>query len=303
MRSTSLHRLNADVGLPKWKRGLWLLVNWLNNAFFPRRKSSHLEARPFSIKLSEEQWSKISIKSSPSRAFSDLFWMHLPWDNIQSELGEIHMLDAGCGSGDYGVKLQEFSEGRIESYTGLDEYAHPDWPEKLRENKYIKLFQADSRKLADQIPMDTNIFISQSAIEHFEDDLSYFRHIRDFIDRKKRNVLQIHLFPSSVCLKLFRLHGVRQYTPRTVSIITNLFRSNSSAILYELGDKNSNALHWEYITVPIYIDKTGDWRESRTEAYQVALRRVIKQDMISATISQPAFYALISHSNGKSKLF
>lgn len=303
MKSSSLHRLNADVGLPKWKRGLWFLFNWLNNALFPRAKSRGLEIRPFSSELGDEQWDKIEKKSSPSRALSDLFWMQLPWKAIESELGDVHIVDTGCGSGGYGVKLQEFSHGRIASYTGLDEYPHPDWARKMQEYPYLELLQADSKSLRKHIPAKTNLFVSQSAIEHFEEDLGYFRQIRNFIKRSEKNVLQIHLFPSSVCLKLFRQHGVRQYTPRTVSMIVDLFRSNSYAILYALGDTNCNALHWEYITKPIYLEKTGDWRESRTEAYRRALRLALSQDLQQGRIRQPAFYALLIHSNSTRRLF
>ena len=99
MRSSSLHRLNADVGLGKWKRRIWYALNWLNNAFLPNLASSKLEISRFAPRLSEAEWESLPAKQSPSRALSDLFWMKLPWGRMQAELGELHMLMQAAARG------------------------------------------------------------------------------------------------------------------------------------------------------------------------------------------------------------
>ncbi len=290
MKSSSIHRLNADTGLSKWGRRLWYFLNWLNTSLFPNWKEPRLSVKKFVPELSEAAWAQIHPKSSPSRALSDLLWMQLPWPRIQAELGEIHILDTGCGSGRYGIELQKYSGDRIASYTGLDDHPHAEWPNVMKQHPFIRLLPADSAQFANLIPQDTNLFISQSAIEHFPDDLTYFRQLRDFIDAHSRPTLQIHLFPSAACLRLYRLHGVRQYTPRTVSMIARLF-PDSSCTLFELGGSACNALHWNYITRPILANGEADRRETETEAYARELRAAIEQD--APNRADPSFYALV----------
>ena len=113
-----------------------------------------------------------------------------------------------------------------------------------------------SNDLVEHIPKDTNLFISQSAIEHFDDDLIYFRNIKSHIDKYKNNTIQIHLFPSAACIKKYLWHGIRQYTPRTISKITDIFDDDKTySVLYKLGGENCNKLHLDYITKPIYLKK------------------------------------------------
>ncbi|MQC26078.1 MAG: class I SAM-dependent methyltransferase [Chloroflexi bacterium] len=301
--STSLHRLNGDNGLDKYRRPLWYAINRINNSWLPNQKNENLELRNFKPDMGEKNWARLDPKSSPSRAFSDLFWMQLPWEKIQSSLGEIHIMDAGCGSGRYGLKLKSYSCGRIRSYFGFDEYPHKDWKSLQQKESFIRLIQADSRSFIDNIPPKTNFFISQSAIEHFQEDLTFFKQIQDFISDHQVNTLQVHIFPSAACLKLYRLHGVRQYTPRTISKISTLFQKNSYSILFGLGGAASNALHWEYITKPLYLDQIGDWRESKSETYAAKLRQVLNEDASQAELIEPSFYALVVHSNYKERLF
>jgi SAM-dependent methyltransferase len=290
VKSSSVHRYNADHGLSKWGKRLWYSLNLLNNSFFPNLKSPKLQVKKFVPVLDDKAWQQVMPKSSPSRALSDLFWMQLPWEHIARQLGEIHVLDTGCGSGRYGLALQEYSGSRITSYAGLDENAHADWPEIMRDHSFMHLRAADSADFSAKIPDETNLFISQSAIEHFPEDLSYFRQIRDFISASTRPVMQIHLFPSAACLPLYRYHGVRQYTRRTVSTISSLF-AHAKATLFELGGSNSNQLHWEFITRPVLLESGADRRNTETDVYKRELRRALNADNESND-RKPSFYAL-----------
>jgi hypothetical protein len=294
VKSSSIHHLNADRGQSKWGRRFWYSINWLNNSLLPNWKEQRLTIKKFIPQLSAGAWKRIHPKSSPSRALSDLFWMQLPWARMQEEMGEIHIVDTGCGSGRYGIELQHDSGGHIASYAGLDELPHADWPDVMKEYPFIKLQQADSAQFASFIPADTNLFISQSAIEHFPEDLTYFRQLRDFNAEHPRPIVQIHLFPSAACLRLYRFHGVRQYTPRTVSAITRLF-PDSLCTLFELGGAACNALHWNYITKPILFEGGRDRRDTETAAYIKELHSAMDADAHNK--GGPSFYAFIIQSH------
>jgi hypothetical protein len=233
--STSVHKINADHDLGLIGKVLFLIANLANNSLFPNAVDEFLNVRDFSPEISQEDWNKLPVKSSPIRKLSDLFWLKLPWDLVESEVGGINMVDIGCGSGNYGVIFLSFSNGRISKYTGLDTKFNQNW-KVLEERSGIFTFKkANSASILSHIPEDTNVIISQSAVEHFDEDLSFFLQVRDFILRNTNNTIQIHLLPSSECLKLYLFHGVRQYTPRTVSKIARIFSSFSYCVLFRLG--------------------------------------------------------------------
>lgn len=301
MNSTSVHCLNADDRLNKVNRLLWFILNYLNNNFFSNAKDPALITRDFIADISEANWSQTDIKSSPSRKLSDLFWLQLPWGLIRSELGEINIFDTGCGSGNYGVKLQSYSKNIIASYTGVDISQHDNWSVLAERYPNFAFHKLDSANISDYLPDGTNLFISQSSIEHFKNDLTYFKHIREFVKRTSKSVMQIHLFPSRACLKLNWLHGVRQYTPRTISFITRLFQDFSYSTLYGMGGSECNRLHWEMITKPWFFHKIGDLRDTRTQEYDQRLRQAIAVD--NEKHGEPNFYALLIHSHWQNAVF
>jgi hypothetical protein len=296
MRSSSIHQLNADHHFGKWFRRFWYFLNWLNNGIFPNFRSSSLLIKQFQPKFSKAEWESLPPKQSPSRAYSDLFWMKLPWKSIQSRLENIHVLDSGSGAGNYAPRLIEYSNSRIGTYKGVDVFDSSNWKKLESLHSNVEFAKLNSKKILSEIPAQTNLFISQSAIEHFEEDLTFFRGIRTFVQANQRPTIQIHLFPSSICLKLYRGHGVRQYTPRTVSKIHALFEEFSSSELYKLGGARSNQLHWDFITKPIFLDKSNDRRESESPRYMQKLKQVIDSESISGDMDQPSFYALVIQS-------
>jgi SAM-dependent methyltransferase len=300
-KSTSIHKINADKDLNLLCQKLWLLCNLANN-YYRAKYRKGFDIKRFSPQLKKSDWEKIYLTSSPSRALSDLFWQKIEWQLIRSELGKIHIFDTGCGSGNYALRLQDFSENSISSYCGIDPEPREIWAELTSKHNFITLKKFNSNQLLPLVPQETNLFITQSAVEHFENDLSFFEQINHFIKESSNNVIQIHLFPSAACLKLYPLHGVRQYTHRTISKIASVFNSvNSYAILFELGGKNSYRLHYQFITKPLTKENI-DWRDTKTEAYRVALIKAINQD-IATSSNLPVFYALVIHSNYKEKIF
>jgi hypothetical protein len=293
-RSTSLHRLSADRGLPAPQAVLYVLLNWLNNRFPDAHVDPALEGRSFVVANLDAHWTRLHPTSSPSRKLSDLFWMTLPWAAMREELGEIHGLDTGCGSGNYGLRLLEWSGGALSSYTGTDLTQQPNWKVLAQQHAAMRFVAVGAADIGSAIPPGTNFFMSQSAVEHIVGDLGYFEQIRDYARRAPHPVIQIHLFPSSACLRLYRLHGVRQYTPRTVSKISRLFSAFSYSVLFGLGGAACNALHHEFIT-------RADRRDRETDLYERRSLAAIERDMQTPQ-SRPAFYALWIHSNWKRRL-
>lgn len=300
--SSSLRNFNADRKLTKPQSALWLLMNWAENCWMPNRIfDDNLIIQKFKCAISNDDWGRLQAKSSPSRKLCELFWIKFPWTKTKSELGEIKILDVGCGDGNLGARLQSYSNNSVASYAGVDINRHKTWDVLMKEHKNFVFRQICCSKISDCIPSDANFILTQSALEHFEGDLTFFEQIRNFILDGSKNVIQVHMLPSSVCLKLYPLHGVRQYTRRKISKITSIFRDFSYSVLYELGGKYCNRLHWEFITKPWNLKKV-DLREIKTSEYTRESGRAIQEDM-SHPSGTPTFYALIIHSNWDNKLF
>lgn len=268
-KSTSVHNLNAEKGLNRFQKVFYLLLNWANNLFPDTNVDNSLVIRDFACEDLRKHWTQLDATSSPSRKLSDLFWMELPWGKLRQELNEINILDAGCGSGNYGSKLVDWSNNCIASYAGIDVYKNDNWT-KLKNYSNFAFHQSNASDILHYIPYGTNFFMSQSAIEHFDEDLLYFKRIRDYILSYQRSIIQVHLFPSASCLRLYRFHGVRQYTPRTVSMIARLFKNFSYAVLFRLGGEECNDLHYEFITKPL-VQGIGDLRDLKTQEYDKRL--------------------------------
>lgn len=248
-----------------------------------------------------ERWSELPRLASPSRTLCDLFWSTLPWPMIRAELGRIQILDVGCGRGHYGPRLLSAANGNIVSYTGTDAEARDSWPALTAADSRVRFYPSRAEDFRETIPDGTTMFISQSAIEHFDGDLSFFRQVRDYVSASPGPVLQIHLAPSQACLKLYALHGVRQYTPRTLSRITRLFSGDSLSTLFRLGGRACNQLHFSFITKPLLL-RGQDRRHLEPAAYEQQLFDAVSDDMQHPSPS-PAFWALVILSRGHAALF
>jgi SAM-dependent methyltransferase len=232
--------------------------------------------------------------NTPARILSDLFWRQLDWDIIKAELGQINILDVGAGGGGYALKLSEYS-GEINSYFGVDFFENEGWMDLMQKYDFITMKQASSDDVFEIIPSSTNFIMSQSAIEHFENDLTFFRNIKQFIDKSNGSMLQVHLFPSPACLKTYLLHGVRQYGFGAISKILKIFDTNNThATLYSLGGDNCNNLHFNFITKP-HVLRRKELRKEKPQEYAELLTKAINNDNFRITNS--TFYALVIYSN------
>ncbi|MFZ3020486.1 MAG: hypothetical protein WA051_03180 [Minisyncoccia bacterium] len=296
MRSTSIHSLNADQGLSPFLKIVYLLLNWINNLFPYSNLDRRIEFKDFTVSDLENKWSKTHRNSSASRKFSDLFWMSLPWDKISNQLGGINIFDTGCGSGNYGLRINEASGGRVKTYTGVDAKEKPNWKEIQSKNLNFKLIQSRSSDISKLIPDNVSLFITQTAIEHFDSDISFFEQIKNYIDKSNRPILQVHIFPASATLPLYLFHGIRQYNPRNISKITKIFDKNHKFLLYGLGGDKSKKMHFRYFTWPVLITRKFNKPTFDEEEYDRELFSAVRHDLENQSKS-PLFWALIIESN------
>jgi len=301
-KSSSIHSLNADKNLNFFQKPVYLFLNWVNNLFPYCRLDKRIVIGPWQTRGWEEEWDKTYPSSSIARKTSDLFWRMLPWGKIVEELGEIHVFDTGCGHGNYSTRIQDGSGGLIKSYVGIDAKRRPNWAVLEENHLNFKFIESNSNDISALIPPKTNLFVTQSAIEHFDNDLLFFEQIKKYVEKSDRPIIQIHLFPASSTLPLYLFHGIRQYTPRNISKITRIFNGSSHFYLFGLGGKRGKKLHWKYFTWPVlilrkYLKPTFD-----VEEYGPELKNAFEHDLKQPTKS-PIFWALVIHSNPQKKIW
>jgi len=292
--------LNGDGSLSLFDRVAYLALNWFNNRAPYASLDPALSIADFELPA-PAPLGQLPGLPSPSRAMCDLFWMRLPWDAIEREVGPLRILDLGCGSGRYGTSLQTWSGGRVARYLGVDRDIHTDWTRLAAEHAYLEFRRGDVETVGPHIPSDTNIIISQSTLEHVRDDVRVCEQTHAYAQRYGRPMLHIHLVPSQACLWTYLWHGYRQYTPRTLSERTRLF-ADSAKLLVRLGGAASNRLHFRFITWPLLIRRGADRRSASPQEYLTELQRAVDIDMKQPQPS-PAFYAVVVHSHARAPLF
>jgi len=292
-KSTSLHVLNNDNGLSRINKIRWFAYNIINNSFPKIKSDPDLSQEIFQV--SDFNLS-LETTSSPSRRLCDIFWHSIPWASIAKALNDsVKVLEVGCGSGIYGNLINNYLNGRLKNYIGIDIKKNPKWG-KFNNVKKFKFVVGNANSVS-KLLTNSNLVITQSALEHFNEDITFFRQIVNYNKKMKKPMIQIHLMPSGPCLYTFLWHGVRQYTPRTISKITKLFDHNTKKYLYCLGNKSLNKLHQKYITIPRLLKK-DDQRYLRKDQYNKDLSdEIIKYVNNDKQTNHPSFYALVLQSN------
>lgn len=302
MKSTSIHNLNADKGLNIFEKFAYLFLNWVNNLLPYSNVDKRIEIRHYNDLKWKDELKNTYETSSVGRRLSDLFWRTLPWDKIQEELGEIHVFDTGCGQGNYSTRLLDASGGRLATYTGIDAKRRPNWDELEKKHPNFHFIESSSSDISALIPPGTNLFITQSAIEHFDEDLRFFEQINEYIKKANKPVIQIHNFPARATLPLYLFHGLRQYTPRNISKITRIFTGSLKFYLFGLGGKAGKWLQFKYFTWPLLILRgQATWSEDIPK-YNAEVIEAIEKDTKYPSRS-PIFWVLVIQSNLKSELY
>ncbi|MBX4199205.1 class I SAM-dependent methyltransferase [Candidatus Parcubacteria bacterium] len=301
-KSTSIHSLNADRGLNPLVKLAYLFLNWANNLFPYARVDKRIDIRSFGGEEWKEHLGSTFEASSVGRRLSDLFWRTLPWEEIKEELGEIHIFDTGCGQGNYATRLLDASGGRVDSYTGVDAKRRENWSKLKAEHKNFSFIQSTSSDILPLTPKKANMFVTQSAIEHFDEDVAFFEQIRSFVASTDKPVIQIHNFPAKAILPLYLFHGVRQYTPRNISKITRLFGDDTKFYLYGLGGEAGKKVQWKHFTWPLLLKRGKATFDKDLKKYNAEVVSSIEQD-VKQPSSSPIFWVLIIHSHPKKAIW
>ena len=188
MSTTSIHGLNGDRPLGRAGQLKYFLYNWLNNRHPDRDLDPRMELRPFALAPDRLRAAALTRGASPSRKLCDLFWATLPWQAVAEELGGIRAVDVGCGSGRYAALLKEWSGDRVASYTGIDVTPRDDWRQLESSDSTMRFVAASAADFHLVAPADCNLIVSQSAIEHIDEDLTFFERVRDVIDAHRNPV-------------------------------------------------------------------------------------------------------------------
>jgi len=277
---------------------IWIALNLFQNYFLTSPRKLLFKCSDFFPNddyVADELSADCSV--SPSRFLSNIFWRQLDWRLIKDTMGEINVLDVGSGKGDYGLKLDQLSGG-LSSYMGLDIESHDDWALLKSKKNNFDFVLANSENISDHIDKKVNFIVSQSSVEHFKNDLTFFSQLKKHTDSKDKMVLQVHMLPTKYCLRSYLWHGYRQYTLRMINNIAKIFENseNVDIRLYNLGGKALNDLHWQWITRPRLL-RRADRRKIDPIGYMNLLKKMSLETYKRGYFSRPSFYALVIITN------
>jgi hypothetical protein len=294
--STSKYNLNADFGLSYFSMVKWMVFNYLNNRNGDKLIDTRVNIKKFKV-INFDNWNQVDLMASPSRRLCDFFWMDLNWNQIISDLGApISAVEIGCGTGVYGSLIEKLIGYDLNFYRGIDINEHKDWPELMKNPKF-QFFQGNAASVESDL-IGANFIFTQSGLEHFEEDLSFFTNVANYVENLKHPIIQIHLVPSRACISTYPWHGFRQYTNASISKVTQLFSNNSEFEWISLGGEFCNRIHRKFITIPIYT-KRGDLRKKLNKQYNEQLKEAILLDNESKNENISTFSALVIRSNFK----
>jgi hypothetical protein len=233
---------------------------------------------------------------SPSRRLSNMYWNTLNWDSLAAQLGgKVKVFDVACGAGQYGLRYRDYLGESFDGYTGLDIYKHADFPPAFTH------INDKAENIRDYID-DHNLIVSQSALEHIEDDVGVL--VSSVIAQKAlgKPFLQIHLLPASSCLFLYLWHGWRQYSIKNLSAIserlTDLGGVNTQIV--PLGGWNVFFSHFFNITIPSLLcrllrkQQVYSW-DIKGSAAAFYIANAVMKDRFSIS-KVPSFWAFIIYS-------
>jgi len=292
-------KINADTDKRVFSRLLWLIDCFLDNVNPVLPKNSDIKVVPFSRTDNMYELDD-SCLHTPSRVLSNMFWSNLNWKYFRDAFGgELSVLDIGCGSGKYSEIFSQFSEKSISKYKGIDIYEHKDWNEKYKREGFE--FLIGSVDDINEIYNGEDLVLSQSVLEHVENDKKLIDSISQISEKNNKRIIQIHLVPSSPCLYKYLWHGFRQYTPRKIDALLRHVGS-AEKFLVPLGGKHCNAVHFKWITLPEIVSRVTRLSlknmESASEEYKEEREKAIILDANQKlNINKASFFAIVIDHN------
>ena len=287
--SSSSHTFNADFPMRRYDKINYFITNFVSNIHTKFRLSrlNVIKFQPTQEAVADH-FKLLDGLISPSRIICNIFWEQLDWDLIRNQLGgELRVMEVGCGTGRYGTKLRKIAQ--IDSYKGIDIQSSEEWYANPLENFE---FEVGSYENFLTLTSGENLIITQSAIEHFEQDIYFFDLIKKYAESSEHPVISIHLFPSPACLFTMLLHGIRQYHRRSIAKLVKSSRESQCRNLYALGGIRSNFVHFIELTLrSLILRKSLATKDLKPYLFKVA--SALTRDSQTPSIFSPSFYALI----------
>lgn len=293
--SSSYHSFNMDRPRSAAEIRRWMRINRLLNAWDTRRGPAWIPVRHFRPEWNAALWASSQPGLSPHRYWCNWFWTALPWPALRRHLGGLDVLDLGCGSGAY-AGYWDACSGGLDRYTGVDFTARDAWT--AGNAAPGRTFHAsDIIRHIESHPLSARLLLSQSALEHFPQDTRLMRLLLDRVRAAGTPCVQIHLVPSAACLELYREHGVRQYTPRSIERMLAGYRpAGARCRVVGLGGEASNRVQHDWLTAPVQAGGR-DRRLSEPEAYQAALEEALRTDLARPP-DNPNCWAVVIETGG-----
>jgi hypothetical protein len=289
MRSNILKNISGDKKLNFFKYIYWLILAYLNIKI--ERYKINNEIKIINFKPKKKLNLLTNLKSTPSRYWCDLFWQELPFKLLFNK--GFKALEVGCGSGIYG-KFLEKKDG-FKNYVGID--INKKWK---FQNKNLKFF-LDSYKNVYKYLDKVNFLFTQSALEHFDEDLDFHIKVNQYLKniKTKKKLLHLHLVPSEQCLITYMSHGYRHFSLRSISKIFSYYsKKNNKFFLFKLGSVNSNKLHLKSIVLPkfstLFTSRYNDFD------YYKKLNDAVLKDIKVKENKKPSFYGIMILTNYQS---
>jgi len=234
---------------------------------------------------------------TPARILCDGFWSSINFENLKLQLNSnLNFFDIGCGSGLYGKFLKDITGKFFDNYTGLDIYKHRDYPLEFNH------INTKAENVYNHIDKKTNFVISQSSLEHIEQDTLVLEEITKKLIENNTPFIQIHMVPASMCLWLYLWHGYRQYSKKNLSNISDQLKKkfDVNSFITPIGGRLSFWTHLRYVTLPVYIrkilmkDKLYKWYNQNNIEKKIT-ENITKE--LECKHESPIFWAFVITSN------
>lgn len=242
------------------------------------------------------------VLMTPSRILSNLFWQNLPSEVISNELKRLALLDCGCGKGIY-FPIIDDSLGGVESYTGVDIKARASWSD-FQKDPRVNFVRRGAEEIDRSLLEGKTLIVSQSALEHFPSDLTFFQNVADALRSRDYPTLQIHLLPTGTMWRQYGPHGFRGYVPANLKTILDMFKDFSRSHVFTLGGKHCLDVHYRYVHDTLNPEMP-DRRRTHRDEYARATKAAMEADMASDQIDimDACFLALVIHSHPQREIF
>ena len=126
-------------------------------------------------------------------------------------------------------------------------YRNADFPKKH------KLILSDANRAHEYLSPLNNFVVSQSALEHIENDTDALISVTKKLRLSSKNFIQVHMVPAPASLPLYLWHGWRQYSLRNLSKLSSLITEIDGHLetrVFALGGINSFWFHLRHYTLP-----------------------------------------------------